>query len=1098
MAESGGRKALWPDLTRFGARLSVAHNPSVGRNFLKLAVLDRALFASTSGIAQDEDLLRILRESGFSYFASEVKSGADLAHDAAVGEQLSVKEVERLANVAKRRLYFYSPSISVSVKFMQRIVPAFAESDLRMFDLAEIKHLDHQYISDEAAQAFIRRMQQIDGAQPGVYFTIPRDREAVKAAETLSVPLNVLLEYSDLPPQSAPAVPPLAGPAAEFLAFHPVRAVESAVRLATLGLDGYPLKAPRLSAFSIAYPSYDAAVAANGGDVEGVVREEHPWGLPLAFGYPERRLLVLRDARFLEYSPLRIPDPEVALANAQSNWTFLGQMHAVYARYQALQEAGRLDPQAWQDEATVDEVNREFDWMAGAMRVAMQAFDREAGMVDAATLMRHSGLKPSVFEATFDRGFLHFLTQFRSTLLETAKAKKAAFAAAQPIQPGVRAVLDGVRRRSAKPAPDAQRVDAGEKIGGARKDFAKVALQVDELDGMTAREKADLVKKDHVWPALDYHAMRERGVAPEVAYMIRELRKSFPVSPFKAGMNGSLALIQRRTEKGLAPEQYANYIRAAELICAELAEVRTVEELALACYVIRQKAAVPQRAGYTKWDTDHWFCDGVGYKFLLRALPEITPKASAEGEPLQLELYSFTREVRRARAVVNGQWDWAIKAEREPGAEPEARPKVARPEPVFEHLDAIRRVGPDYRGGQDCSEAAFMERFGLRGIEYGNWLPQGERQIVLNHAFDGFCDLAQALGLPERAMGLGGTLAIAFGARGNGGKNAALAHFEPARQVMNLTRLKGAGSVAHEWFHAFDYWLAQHRGLSELTACSELPHKRLQLGTPEAALNAVASRLFVRDESREEMLTRLSRTTVRVSADEERAVSLTEYFRTKMQFRFSELDRMLPADAQDGAFKAFATALLERSFEPVPSLAPYGISTFGEAQPFVAALKQEFDRHVQAEVPGASHRFGLILNLCSWLRGGVKTMQEADAAFAPGMSKQPSRMVEDARFYDGYRSKPYWSTRIEMIARAFEAYAQDSIEGTGQLSQYLVYGKQERLDAERFVYPRGAERVTAQAFFDAFFTMVRKELAPALTQTPVRATPQSTSDLLEP
>ena len=32
-----------------------------------------------------------------------------------------------------------------------------------------------------------------------------------------------------------------------------------------------------------------------------------------------------------------------------------------------------------------------------------------------------------------------------------------------------------------------------------------------------------------------------------------------------------------------------------------------------------------------------------------------------------------------------------------------------------------------------------------------------------------------------------------------------MAHYEPARNVINLTRLKGAGSLAHEWGHALDY-----------------------------------------------------------------------------------------------------------------------------------------------------------------------------------------------------------------------------------------------------------------------------------------------------
>ena len=48
-----------------------------------------------------------------------------------------------------------------------------------------------------------------------------------------------------------------------------------------------------------------------------------------------------------------------------------------------------------------------------------------------------------------------------------------------------------------------------------------------------------------------------------------------------------------------------------------------------------------------------------------------------------------------------------------------------------------------------------------------------------------------------------GSLGLAFGARGVGGKNAALAHYEPDTKVINLTKYGGAGCVAHEWFHAW-------------------------------------------------------------------------------------------------------------------------------------------------------------------------------------------------------------------------------------------------------------------------------------------------------
>ena len=70
--------------------------------------------------------------------------------------------------------------------------------------------------------------------------------------------------------------------------------------------------------------------------------------------------------------------------------------------------------------------------------------------------------------------------------------------------------------------------------------------------------------------------------------------------------------------------------------------------------------------------------------------------------------------------------------------------------------------------------------------------------------FEALKDLAAALHISDKDIAFGGTLAIAFGARGSG--NAA-AHYEPLRKVINLTKMNGAGSLAHEWWHALDDYL---------------------------------------------------------------------------------------------------------------------------------------------------------------------------------------------------------------------------------------------------------------------------------------------------
>jgi hypothetical protein len=111
------------------------------------------------------------------------------------------------------------------------------------------------------------------------------------------------------------------------------------------------------------------------------------------------------------------------------------------------------------------------------------------------------------------------------------------------------------------------------------------------------------------------------------------------------------------------------------------------------------------------------------------------------------------------------------------------------------------RIGEDYRKGTDATPEIFADMFGFKGVQFGNWVEQQTRVKDLNEAYDALVDLAKVLDIPTRAISLNGTLGLAFGARGHKG---AAAHYEPDKVVINLTKMNGAGSLAHEWFHALD------------------------------------------------------------------------------------------------------------------------------------------------------------------------------------------------------------------------------------------------------------------------------------------------------
>ncbi len=102
------------------------------------------------------------------------------------------------------------------------------------------------------------------------------------------------------------------------------------------------------------------------------------------------------------------------------------------------------------------------------------------------------------------------------------------------------------------------------------------------------------------------------------------------------------------------------------------------------------------------------------------------------------------------------------------------------------------RVGKLKREG-DVTPEQFQETFGFRGVEFGEWVENKNRQENLNQAYDALMDMSGVLNLPPRALSLNGSLGLAFGSRGIGGKNAPLAHYEPIKVVINLTKKNGSG-----------------------------------------------------------------------------------------------------------------------------------------------------------------------------------------------------------------------------------------------------------------------------------------------------------------
>ena len=605
-----------------------------------------------------------------------------------------------------------------------------------------------------------------------------------------------------------------------------------------------------------------------------------------------------------------------------------------------------------------------------------------------------------------------------------------------------------------------QHEDFGEKIGGAKKDLWKDrGLYVDDLSGMNEREAEKFVKKDNVWKKPDYQAMLDEGVPLGVVYFIKKARDGLSASPQYYRRDDT-------PEKRLARQK--EYIQTVRELQSVVSEVRTVED-AVKVYdrFFLENGYLEQVQG---WGS------GIHYRATEkgRENPVITNKLSNALMVRSAEYFerNFTQKARKEQFGVskdqkvpkgyaihfndgkntysrNNDWkagtyyvtkgysilqtnfesrEAALKWVQDFVRQRSKGGKVRFTPPQLEH---VKRTGPDYRSGQEITGQHYLETFGFRGGEFGNWMNQNDRQASLNMGFEALKDLASALQISDKDIAYQGTLAIAFGARGSG--NAA-AHYEPLRKVINLTKMHGAGSLAHEWWHGFDDYLGAQMGAKGFL--SEQPR-----------LYPLFQKLI--DTMKYKPETAAKRTEAQSERTRKNAASWLDSAVLGSLKRYGNEEQMETYAVLREAFLSGETGSVER------------ISAFKKAVTGRVIPKSERER----------------LELFERMLHGIQEQE------APQIGRTETdyyrnsvRMGKECEKDGGY-----WDSNVEMTARAFACYIKDKLPyqsdylaGHADCAVTLVAGKDGKMEVLK-AYPEGEERKAINAVFDEIMAELKRE-----------------------
>ena len=425
--------------------------------------------------------------------------------------------------------------------------------------------------------------------------------------------------------------------------------------------------------------------------------------------------------------------------------------------------------------------------------------------------------------------------------------------------PELGGIDDEVEKALQEKQKNRQYKDAGKRVHGSRKEQAmynklisSTDLQSIEQDEATAIE---LVKKDKVLPKVDPQQEKENGTDSGCAFLKVKLRQAFPAIP--------------HANTRQAREQYVKMAEAFNTVFSEAVAIDDLKKLfdivtngqiipktdfgMLFGKPLRNMVFVLYGYGHGVGAAKQTLLDARQYSGITRehALPfynnlkayydriaqrqqkcidsakrilspadmrqhkkgELTFSGGALNTMTTIPQYvDYVTQV-CTRFINEAQKEFDLKKEQFPYKEFKAdwswadtkkqattKEDVSKPRIEAVPLAYIKRTGGLLI--ENADEKTVIEKLHFKSLTLGNYVKDTEAREHIRHFVAAIVDLCEVLDID---LAINENLAIAFGAFGRGGK--AMATYYPTRQLINLTKRSGDGSVAHEWGHFFDHFL---------------------------------------------------------------------------------------------------------------------------------------------------------------------------------------------------------------------------------------------------------------------------------------------------
>lgn len=540
------------------------------------------------------------------------------------------------------------------------------------------------------------------------------------------------------------------------------------------------------------------------------------------------------------------------------------------------------------------------------------------------------------------------------------------------------------------------------------------------------RMAQSLINKQNVFGVVDWNSLRDDGMPSNVAYLIKRVLDAVDKGPVVP----------------LLIESQRNYVTAVSTLRQRLEKTRTFEELRDELVTLGRQIVNPKYL-------EAYYADAKIAE-RVKALELYETRVMTE---LGHRFYSWLfktgnkalHECRTGKNPTSWQpskgndWSWL---DSEPKTKDDAGKETKPKKQSFQLESAadIERVGgPEVKIN---SSKELEQKFGFRGIQSGNWVlkDKSSAEFHMQATAEAMTDMSDVLGIDPKYLGLNGNLALAFGARG---KKGALAHYEPSSKVINITKMKGGGSLGHEYFHALDNLIQDlsTQTVGEVGFFGTRDFSKISDPDLAAAFKKLTDAL----KTRKNRLVYSNKYTNLNEATGDSLEDLTSKVRT--------FARNIGLDLQ----------------------APFDLPLIEVGQKFVTWFKETRSR-TNAYIDSYSARmFGEYLISRHFAKGDVRVINNSVHLDVEGFDSPSDFYVKALSLDDGKVGK-YWSKELEMAARSFSAYLQDKLAEQGRKNDYLAYSTQggnNRIG--EIAYPQDVERTQVNAAFDELFKVIREK-----------------------